>query len=93
MFNNTTQPYIQTTTMPYTMLRPTIITTIISTEMEEKQTIHYYNEIIITIMKVIGLNTITYCTDKQYQLITLQEEENMLIYIIPNIQLIKHLIK
>ena len=57
--------------MPYMMLRPTTITTLIPNEMEEEQTIQYYNKMIIVIMKVMRLNNITHCTDKQYQLITL----------------------
>ena len=66
MFNNHTQPYIQTTIMSYMILRHTTITTLIPTEMEEEQTIQHYNKMIITIIKAIELTTITYCIDDQY---------------------------
>ena len=77
--------------MPYTILRPIQNINVLNKTLKE-QTIWYYNEIIILIMKAIGLNNITHCIDNQYWLITLQGEGNILIYIVLSIWLTKHLL-
>ena len=59
--NHITQPSI----IPYTILRP-VITTISPNKTIKEQTVCYYDEMIIAIMKAMGLNNIMHCTDKQY---------------------------
>ena len=64
------------------MLQSIIPGKIITIETIDERAVQYYNKLIVVIIKVIDINNITYCTDKQYRLITIYRAEDMLIYII-----------
>ena len=55
--------------------------------------VRHYNELIITIIKVIDIQYITHCTDEDYQLITIYRAEDTLIHIVLSKTLQKHLNK
>ena len=76
--NNTTQTLYPT----YLTLLPVIPSKAVHIETNEEWMVRHYNKLIIVIMKVIDTNNITYCTDKQYRLITIYRTEDILIYII-----------
>ena len=59
LVNNVTQP----TTIPYTLIPPVIPSTTVQIKTPEEQSIRYYKELIIAIMKVMDLQYITHCTD------------------------------
>ena len=52
-----------------TILKPTRIQTIISTETAGKQVVYLYNKMIISLIKTIDLNNVMYITDNCYRLI------------------------
>ena len=60
---------------------------------KEEQVVKQYNKLIITIMKVIDIQYITHCIDKEYQLITIHGAGDTLIHIIPSKTLRKYLLK
>ena len=68
--------------LPYNMLQSIIPGKIITIETIDERAVQYYDKLIVVIIKVIDINNITYCTDKQYRLITIYRAEDMLIYII-----------
>ena len=55
--------------------------------------VKHYNELIITIIKVMEIQYITYCTDTEYQLITIYGVGDILIHIVLSKMLQKHLLK
>ena len=89
LVNNTTQPL----NIPYTLIQPVIPGKTVHIKTNEEQTVRHYDELIITIMKVMDIQYITHCTDKQYRLITIHGARDTLIYIIPSKTLQKHLLK
>ena len=62
-------------------------------ETPEERTVRYYNELIITIMKVMDIQYIMHCIDEQYQLITIHRAGDTLLHIVPSKTLTKHLLK
>ena len=61
-YNNTTQ----TLNIPYTLLQPVIPSKQITYKTPEQQAIQHYEDFILSIMKVMDLQYITHCTDKEY---------------------------
>ena len=88
LLNNT-----QTSHIPTTLIQPVIPGTTVWVETPEEQSVRYYNELIIAIMKAMDIQYITYCTDNQYQLITIHGAGETLIHIVPSKTLTKHLLK
>ena len=67
---------------PLTILKPICLQQQITQNTVEEQGIRYYDELIIAIMKVMNVNNVTYCTNDNYQLITIQEVGEVLIHIV-----------
>ena len=88
-YNNTTQ----TLTLPYTLIQPVIPGKQVTFKTPEEQTVQYYEDLILSIMKAMDLQYITYCTNNEYQLITIHRADNMLIHIKPSKTLMKQLLK
>ena len=88
-YNNTTQ----TLNIPYTLIQPVIPGKQLAYETPEQQVIWYYEDFILSIMKVMDLQCITHCTDKEYWLITIHRADNTLIHIKPSKTLTKWLMK
>ena len=62
LVNNGTQiSYI-----PHTLMQPIVPGITVQVKTPEEQTIQYYKELIITIMKVIDIQYITHCMNNQY---------------------------
>ena len=76
-YNNTTQ----TLNFPYTLIQPVIPGKPLLYETPKQQAIWHYEDFILSIMKVMDLQYITHCTDKEYWLITIHRADNMLIHI------------
>ena len=89
LVNNTTQPR----NIPYTLILPVIPGATVQIETPEEQSIRHYDKLIIAIMKVIDIQYITHCVDKQYWLITIHGGGDTLIHIVLSKTLIKHLLK
>ena len=66
---------------------------IITYETLEQRAIRYYEDFILNLMKVMDLQCIAHCTDDDYQLITIQGGDNMLIHIKPSKTLRKRLLQ
>ena len=79
-YNNTTQ----TLNIPYTLIQPVIPGKQLTYETPEQQAIQHYKDFILSIMKVMDLQYITYCTDDEYRLIMIHRADNMLIHIKPS---------
>ena len=60
--------------LPYTLL-PVISGKQVHFDIKEEQAVKHYDELIHAIMKVMEIQYITHCTDKDYQLIIIQEQE------------------
>ena len=88
LVNNT-----QTSQIPHTLIQPVIPGTTVQIETLEEQSVRYYNELIIAIMKAMDIQYIIYYTNNQYQLITIYRARETLIHIIPSKTLTKHLLK
>ena len=88
-YNNTTQ----TLNIPYTLIQPVIPSKQVSFETPKQQAIQYYKDFILSIMKVMDLQYITYCTNEEYQLITIHGANDTLIHIKPSKTLMKQLLK
>ena len=84
---------IQTLNIPYTLIQPVIPGRQFSYETPEQLAIRHYEDFILDIMKVMDLQCITHCADKDYQLITIQGADNTLIHIKPSKTLRKRLLK
>ena len=61
-YNHTTQ----TLNIPYTLIQPVIPGKQLTYETPEQLTIQHYEDFILSIMKVMDLQYITHCTDKEY---------------------------
>ena len=88
-YNNTTQ----TLNTPYTLLQPLIPGKQITFKTHEQQAIQHYEDFMLSIMKVMDLQYITHCTDKEYWLITIHGADDTLIHIKPSKTLTKRLLK
>ena len=93
MFTHWTSNSSQQLNLPYTILQPVIPGKQITIETHEEWAVHYYNKLIVVIIKAIDINNVIYCTDKQYWLITIHGVEDTLIHIVPSKTLTKHLLK
>ena len=87
--NNTITQHSQ---LPYTLL-PVIPGKQVHFDIKEEQAVKHYDELIHAIMKVMEIQYITHCTDKDYQLIIIHEAGDILIYIVLSKTLRKHLLK
>ena len=83
--NNSTQ----TLNIPYTLIQPVIPGKQVTFETPEEWAIRYYEDFILSIMKVMDLQYITHCTNDEYQLITIHGADDMLIHIKPSNTLTK----
>ena len=88
-YNNTTQ----TLNIPYTLIQLVIPGKQFTLETPEQQAIQHYEDFILSIMKVMDLQYLTHCTDKEYWLITIQGADNTLIHIKLSKTLTKQLLK
>ena len=61
-YNNTTQSL----NIPYTLIQPVIPGKQIAFETSKQQAIQHYEDFILSIIKVMDLQYITHCTDKEY---------------------------
>ena len=92
--NNTAYNHsTQTLNIPYTLIQPVIPGKQPTFETIEQQAIRHYEDFILDIMKVMDLQCIAHCTDKDYQLITIQEADDTLIHIKPSKTLRKRLLQ
>ena len=89
VYNNMTQ----TLNIPYTLIQPVIPGKQIIYKTPKQQAIWYYEDFILSIMKVMDLQYITHCTNDEYQLITIHGADNTLIHIKPSKTLTKWLLK
>ena len=88
-YNNNTQSL----NIPYTLTQLVIPGRQVTFETPEQQAIWYYEDFILSIMKVMDLQYITHCTDDEYQLITIHGADDMLIHIKPSKILMRWLMK
>ena len=88
-YNHTTQ----TLNIPYTLIPPVIPGKQLTYKTLKQQAIQHYEDFILDIMKVMDLQCIAHCTDDDYQLITIQGADDMLIHIKPSKTLRKRLLK
>ena len=86
-YNHTTQ----TLNIPYNLIPTVIPGKQLTYETLEQRAVRHYEDFILDIMKVMDLQCIAHCTDKDYQLITIQGADNMLIHIKPSKTLRKRL--
>ena len=84
---------MQTLNIPYTLIQPVIPGKQIIYKIPKQQAIQYYEDFILSIMKVIDLQYITHCTDDEYRLITIHGADDTLIHIKPSKTLTKRLLK
>ena len=76
-YNNTTQ----TLNIPYTLIQPVIPGKQVTFETPEEQTVQHYEDLILSVMKAMDLQYVIYCTNSEYQLITIYRADDMLIHI------------
>ena len=88
-YNHTTQ----TLSIPYTLIQPVIPGKQLTYKTPKQLAIRYYEDFILSIMKVIDLQYITHCTNKEYRLITIHGADDTLIHIKPSKTLMKQLKK
>ena len=88
-YNNTTW----TLNIPYTLIQPVIPGKQLVYETPKQLAIQHYEDFILSIMKVMDLQYITHCTDKEYRLITIYRADDTLIHIKPSKTLTKQLLK
>ena len=81
-----------TLNIPYTLIQPVIPGKQLTYETLKQQAIRHYEDFILDIMKVMDLQCIAHCTNDDYQLITIQGADNMLIHIKPSKTLKKRLL-
>ena len=84
---------IPTLNIPYTLIQPVIPGKQLTYETLEQQAIRHYEDFILDIMKVMDLQCIAHCADEDYQLITIQGRDDMLIHIKPSKTLRKRLLQ
>ena len=82
-----------TLNIPYTNIQLLIPGKQLTYETFEQRAIRHYKDFILDIMKVMDLQCIAHCTDDDYQLITIQEGDDMLIHIKPSKTLRKQLLQ
>ena len=87
--NNNTQSL----NISYTLIQPVIPGKQVTFETPEQQSIWYYEDFILSIMKVMDLQYITHCTNEEYWLITIHRADNTLIHVKPSKTLTKQLLK
>ena len=83
----------QTLNIPYTLIQPVITGKQLLYKTIEQRAIQHYKDFILDIMKVMDLQCIAHCTDDDYQLITIQGADDMLIHIKPSKTLRKRLLQ
>ena len=88
-YNHTTP----TLNIPYALIPPVIPGKQFTYKTLEQQAIRHYEDFILDILKVMDLQCIAYCTDDDYQLITIQGADDMLIHIKPSKTLRKRLLQ
>ena len=88
-YNHTTQPL----NIPYNLIQPVIPGKQLTYETLKQQAIQHYEDFILDIMKVMDLQCIAHCTNKDYQLITIQGADDTLIHIKPSKMLRKQLLQ
>ena len=88
-YNYTTQ----TLNIPYTLIQPVIPGKQLAYETPEQLAIRHYEDFILDIMKVMDLQCITHCADKDYQLITIHGADDTLMHVKPSKTLRKQLLK
>ena len=79
-YNNTKQ----TLNIPYTLIQPVIPGKQLAYETPKQQAIRHYEDFILDIMKVMELQCIIHCADKDYQLITIYGADDTLIHVKPS---------
>ena len=79
-YNHTTHPL----NIPYTFIPTVIPGKQLTYETLEQRAVRHYEDFILDIMKVMDLQCIAHCTDNDYQLITIQGGDDMLIHIKPS---------
>ena len=89
LLDNSTQPL----NIPYTILQLVIPGKHATIKTTKEWMIRHYNELIMTIMKVMDLHYITHCVDEQYWLIMIHGSEDTLIHIVSSKALTKQLLK
>ena len=80
-------------TQPSYTLIPVIPGKQVHIKTKEEQVVKHYDELIIAIMKVMDIQYITHCIDKQYWLITIHRLGDILIHIVLSKTLKKQLLK
>ena len=88
-YNNNTQSL----NIPYTLTQLVIPGRQVTFETPEQQAIWYYEDFILSIIKVMDLQYITHYTNNKYWLITIHGADDMLIHIKPSKTLTKQLMK
>ena len=83
----------QTLNIPYHLIQPVIPGKQFTYETLEQRAIRHYEDFILNIMKVMDLQCIAHYTDDDYQLITIQGGDDMLIHIKPSKTLRKRLLQ
>ena len=83
----------QALNIPYTLIPLVIPGKQLIYKTLEQQVIQHYKDFILNVMIVMDLQCIAHCTDDDYQLITIQGGDNMLIHIKPSKTLRKRLIQ
>ena len=83
----------QTLNIPYTLIQPVIPGKQLTYKTPEQLVIWHYEDFILNIMKVMDLQCITHCADKDYQLITIHRADDTLIHVKPSKTLWKRLLK
>ena len=83
----------QTLNIPYTLIQPVIPGKQLIYKTLEQRSIRHYEDLILDIMKVMDLQYITHCADKDYQLITIHGVDDTLIHVKPSKTLQKRLLK
>ena len=83
----------QTLNIPYTLIQPVIPGKQLAYKTPKQLVIWHYEDFILDIMKVMDLQCITHCVDNDYQLITIQGADDILIHIKPSKTLWKQLLK
>ena len=84
---------MQTLNIPYTLIQPVIPGKQLTYETLEQRAVQHYEDFILNIMKVMDLQCITHCTDKDYELITIHGVDDTLIHVKPSKTLQKQLLK
>ena len=87
--NSTTTQHSQ---LPYTLL-PVISGKQVYFKTKEEHMVKHYDKLIVTIIKAMEIQYITYCIDEGYQLIMIHGVGDTLIHIILSKTLRKHLLK